>query len=69
VALGRWPMVAEDLRRGNLAAPLRIALRGDDAYHVVWSERGARQDRVVAFRDFVLAEARAEKAPTWVNRR
>jgi LysR family glycine cleavage system transcriptional activator len=69
VALGRWPMVAEDLRRGNLVAPLRIGLRGDDAYHVVWSERGARQDRVAAFRDFVLAEARAEKAPTWVNRR
>lgn len=69
VALGRWPMVADDLRRGSLVAPFRTALAIADAYHVVWSERGNRQDRVAAFRDFVLAEASAEKRPAWIKRR
>jgi len=69
VALGRWPMVADDLRRGSLVAPLKAALPIADAYHVVWAERGRRQDRVAAFRDFVLAEAAAEKPPAWMRRR
>ncbi|MCC6468128.1 MAG: LysR family transcriptional regulator [Alphaproteobacteria bacterium] len=68
VALGRWPMVAEDLRRGTLVAPLRPALPVAEAYHVVWSQRSARQDRIAAFRDFVLAEAKAQKPPAWSRR-
>jgi LysR family glycine cleavage system transcriptional activator len=69
VALGRWPMVAEDIRRGSLVAPFKIALPVAEAYHLVWSERALRQDRIAAFRDFVLAEARAEKPPGWLRRR
>jgi LysR family glycine cleavage system transcriptional activator len=69
VALGRWPMVAEDLRRGTLVAPFRATLPVADAYHVVWAERAARQDRIAAFRAFVLEEARAEKPPAWMRAR
>ncbi len=68
-ALGRWPMIADDLRAGSLVAPVRIALPIADAYHLVWSERSPRQDRIRAFRDFVLDEARRDKAPGWIGRK
>lgn len=68
-ALGRWPMVADDLRSGALVAPVKLALPIADAYHVVWSDRSARQDRIRAFRDFVLEEARRERPPAWVVRK
>lgn len=68
-ALGRWPMVAEDLRAGALVAPVKVALPIADAYHVVWSDRSPRQDRIRAFRDFVLEEARRERPPAWAARK
>ncbi len=69
VALGRWPMVADDLRSGALVAPIKVALPIADAYHVVWSDRSPRQDRIRAFRDFVLEEARRDKPPAWAARK
>ena len=68
-ALGRWPMVADDLRAGTLVAPVKVALPIADAYHVVWSDRSPRQDRIRAFRDFVLDEARRDRPPAWLARK
>ncbi|MBL8704543.1 MAG: LysR family transcriptional regulator [Rhodospirillales bacterium] len=68
-ALGRWPMIADDLRTGTLVAPVKVALPIADAYHVVWSDRSPRQDRIQAFRDFVLEEARRERPPAWAVRK
>lgn len=69
VALGRWPMVADDLRSGALVAPVKVALPIADAYHLVWSDRSPRLDRIRAFHDFVLSEAKRDRPPAWVARK
>lgn len=69
VALGRWPMVADDLARGTLAAPFKVALPVAEAYHVVWQPGGEADARVQAFREFVLDEARRQKRPAWMKAR
>ena len=63
VALGRSVLVAEALERGLLVRPFDISLPSNLAHYVVAPERTAERPKVKAFRDWLLAEARALDTP------
>jgi len=62
VALGRTPLVADDLARGRLVKPFEISLPADYAYYVVCPVEAAERPKIVAFREWLLAEAAATSA-------
>lgn len=62
VALGRTPLVADDLARGRLVKPFDISLPADYAYYVVCPVEAADRPKIVAFREWLLAEADATSA-------
>lgn len=62
VALGRTPLVADDLARGRLIKPFDISLPADYAYYVVCPVEAAERPKIAAFRDWLLAEASATAA-------
>lgn len=62
VALGRTPLVADDLARGRLVKPFDISLPADYAYYVVCPVEAAERPKIVAFREWLLAEAAATSA-------
>jgi len=59
VALGRTPLVADDLEKGRLIKPFDVTLPAEYAYYVVCPEETADRPRLAAFRDWLLVEARA----------
>ncbi len=59
VALGRSPLVEGDLSSGRLVAPFEFRLPGRGAYWIVHPTTNRARPRVVAFRDWLLAEAAA----------
>jgi len=56
------PMIAEDVARGRLVQPFDVELPSDSAYYLVYPEASAGHPRIVAFRDWIMAEAAAEAA-------
>lgn len=69
VALGRSALVAADLAAGRLVKPFDVVLPFDLAYYLVCPEASADRPKIVAFRDWLLAEARAEPEPRQLDRR
>ncbi|MFQ5955784.1 MAG: transcriptional regulator GcvA [Kiloniellales bacterium] len=63
VTLGRGALVAEDLAAGRLVKPFAISLPAEFAYYIVAPEATAGQPKIVAFRDWLLEEARRDAAP------
>jgi LysR family glycine cleavage system transcriptional activator len=63
VALGRTDLIAEHLAAGRLVRPFDLDLDTDYAYYVVYPPKSLERPKVKAFRDFVLAEAAAERVP------
>ena len=63
VALGRLSLACDDLRAGRLVCPFGPRLRTRFAYWIVSSPVMAERPKVVAFRDWLLAEARSESTP------
>jgi len=61
VALGRTPLVDDDLRDGRLVKPFDISLANDWAYYVVGPPGAWVRPKVAAVRDWLLAEARSEE--------
>ncbi len=61
VALGRTALVAADLLAGRLVCPFGSALPLAAAYWIVCPKPRADLPKIVAFRDWILAEARAEE--------
>ena len=57
IALGRSPLVEGDLISGRLVAPFEFRLPGRGAYWIVYPSSNRARPRVVAFRDWLLAEA------------
>lgn len=62
VALVPVSLVSDELNAGRLVAPFGLALEMDFAYYVVAPPGAFEQPRVKAFRDFLLAEAAADRA-------
>ena len=61
VALGRSALAAADLATGRLVKPFDISLPAAAAYYVVCPEATAERPKIVAFRDWVIAEAGSEE--------
>ena len=62
VALASSVLVTDDLSAGRLVQPFELVIQADLAYYVICLEATAEQPRVVAFRDWVMAEASANRA-------
>lgn len=58
VALGRSVLVADNLAAGLLIRPFDINLKAQLAYHAVYPKSSAGRPKIIAFRDWLLAEAK-----------
>lgn len=58
IAMGQIGLLGADLSRGDLVTPFPLQLKRPLAYYVVHPPRLARDRRIRAFRDWILAEAR-----------
>jgi len=63
VALARNGLVEQDLLSGRLVRPVSGEVGAEVGYHVVWRDEGSKLARVLALRDWLLAEAAALKLP------
>lgn len=59
VALGRTALVGDDLLAGRLVRPFERVIPADIAYWIVCPKGTAGRPKIVAFRDWLLAEAKA----------
>ncbi len=57
VALGRSAVVADALADGRLVQPFDLVMPSENAYYVVCPKEFAHRPKLVAFRDWLLAEA------------
>lgn len=64
IALGRSPLVADDLDSGRLVRPFETALVSNWGYYVICLPDRAAEPKIRAFRDWVLHEARVSEAVT-----
>jgi LysR family glycine cleavage system transcriptional activator len=62
VALSNRSFVAEALRLGRLAIPFDITVGSQTTHYLVYPEERAEEPRIIAFRDWLLVEARGEDA-------
>lgn len=58
VALGREPLVVDELIAGRLIRPFSITVPSDFAYYLVCPKDRLNDHRVVAFRDWLIGEAK-----------
>nr|NIO39289.1 transcriptional regulator [Burkholderiales bacterium] len=56
VALSDPRLVAEELENRRLVIPFDIALPGENAYYLIYPEERRDQPKVMAFREWLLAE-------------
>lgn len=59
VALGQLQFVQPELERGELAVPFDVAIRPDIGWHLIYPSAARWVPKVVAFREWILQEARA----------
>lgn len=57
VALGRVPLLVEDLRDGSLVAPFGIFVQPPEAWYLVYPSSARTMPKVTAFRAWILGEA------------
>ena len=57
VALGRLPLLAEDLRDGLLIAPFDVHVQPREAWHLVYPCSAGTMPKVIAFRSWIVDEA------------
>jgi LysR family glycine cleavage system transcriptional activator len=62
VALAEEALVRDDLATGRLIRPFAVDMPGEYAFYVVSPEAAAERPKVAAFRNWLMAEARAEPA-------
>ena len=62
VALGRTTLATADVAAGRLVLPFELSLPMRPAYYLVLPKAAKRSRKVAAFRDWILAEAAAERA-------
>ena len=60
VALARGVLAADELAAGRLVRPFTLSLPTDYAYYLVCPENTAEQPKIAAFREWLLAESKAE---------
>ncbi|WP_434112577.1 transcriptional regulator GcvA [Paraburkholderia caffeinilytica] len=63
VALGRLVLAADDLRSGKLVRPFDLVLRNDYSYWLVYPSAALERPNVLAFRTWLLSEAKQREEP------
>jgi len=58
VAIGRTSYVRDDIARGRLVVPFRMALPANAGFYLVYPENRANTPKLVAFRDWLLGSIR-----------
>ena len=59
VALARSVLAADEIASGRLVRPFDVDVPAEYAYYLAYPEKSADQSNVVAFREWILEEARA----------
>lgn len=59
IALGRLPLLTEDLRDGMLVSPFSISVQPPEAWHLVYPASARTLPKISAFRSWILSEAEA----------
>jgi len=62
VALGRSVLIADDLSAGLLIKPFDIDLKAHHSYYAVYPRTNAQRPKIIAFRDWLVAEAKETQA-------
>ena len=62
IVLGRLTLAARDLRAGRLVAPFDLVLPSNASFYFCCLPETAEAPKVVAFRNFVRAEIKAERS-------
>ncbi|MEO7057408.1 MAG: LysR substrate-binding domain-containing protein, partial [Caldimonas sp.] len=57
IALGRLPLVREQLQDGMLISPFDFSIKCEGAYHLVYDDRVSSNETFQRFREFLLAQA------------
>jgi len=57
VALGRTPLIQDELRSGALIQPFDLPIRCDGAYYLVYEQEAEEREAFRRFREFLVAEA------------
>ncbi len=60
VALGRSPLMDDDVAAGRLVRLFEVSLPGEWAYYIVCPKGAAERPKLAAFSDWLLAEAHAD---------
>ena len=63
VALARSVLVEDEIKAGRLIRPFKLSLPAEYAYYFVCPEQAAERPKIVAFRDWLFAEAGVQAAP------
>ena len=59
IALGRLPLVQDQLEQGLLITPFDLSIKCDGAYYLVYDEKYAAHSACAKFRSFLLDQARS----------
>jgi len=62
VALGRSVLIVDDLAAGLLIRPFDIDLKAHHYYSAVYPKASAKRPKIIAFRDWLVAEAKETEA-------
>lgn len=63
VAMGRTPLVSDDIREGRLVCPFDLTIRSQFGYYLVAAPAVARTSAFRAFRDWIMGEAESTNVP------
>ena len=56
IALGRLPLVREQLPQGLLVSPFDLSIRCEGAHYLVYDEKVAAGDSFMKFREFLMKQ-------------
>ena len=59
IAMGRTPLIDDDLRAGRLVCPFDLRLKTPQSYYLVARPQIAQTPKYRAFRDWIMEKARA----------
>ncbi|NDP48181.1 MAG: transcriptional regulator GcvA [Sulfuriferula multivorans] len=60
IALGRLPLIREQLQQGVLVSPFDLAIKCEGAYHLVYDEKISNSEIFKKFRNFLIEQAHAQ---------
>ena len=69
IMLTRRAVALSELEKGTLVQLFDTAVPAEAAYWIVWPEQPPASDRVIAFRDWIVAETAVAKTPPNTRRR